>query len=60
MYLVLYRTRGMSTGWIRQTVVVPASCAEIACDHVGMMLSRQYQAGSWFVDWSVMSAELVG
>lgn len=60
LYKVCYRARGLSTGYILQDAVVSALSAEHARDLVGDMLARQYRVGAWFVDWSVLSAALVG
>jgi len=56
MFMVSYRARGLSTGWLSQTAAVMATTKEEAMRQFEATLARTYKSGSWFVDWAVVSA----
>jgi len=56
IFMVSYRVRGLSTGWMNQTASVPAATKEAAIREFDATLARMYRSGTWFVDWAVVSA----
>jgi len=60
LFMVTWRARSLSSGWITQKATVAAQSAEAAKDQIDRSLGRLYKVGSWFVDWAIVSATQVG